>query len=175
MGNENAHIQPLCFGELFLFSPMEQFEYQGKNENSKHMSLTFSMLQWWLVHASESMFLFVSSCCLSFFLFFFYPHGCFSLWACMYGFCNFAALICVPMCFCEFTNLSELQSFTWCTVICCVIRINNNNQKIIINNLRNSNTKIAKLKCPCNKIFHIPGWTVWGWGKNWDIILFFPL
>lgn len=46
MGHKNAHIQPLCFGELFLFSPMEQFEYQGKNKNGKHVSLTFSMLQW---------------------------------------------------------------------------------------------------------------------------------
>lgn len=32
MGNKNAHIQPLFFGELFLFSPMEQFEYQRRKK-----------------------------------------------------------------------------------------------------------------------------------------------
>lgn len=61
MENKNAHIQPLCFGELLLFPSMGQFEYEGKNKKGKHMSLSFCKLQWGLVHASESTFVFSSS------------------------------------------------------------------------------------------------------------------
>lgn len=161
------HIFSLCaLGSSSCFHPWSNLSIKEKTKtvNTCH-SLSACFSGDWCMPVSRCFCLFPLVASLSFL--FFYPHGCFSLWACMYGFCNFAALICVPMCLCEFTNLSELQSFTWCTVIGCVIRI--------IRNLRNSNTKSAKLKCPLNKIFHIPGWTGWGWGKKWGIILFFPL
>lgn len=90
MEHKNAHIQPLRFGELLLLPSMEQFEYRGRNRKGKHMSLSFSMLHWWLVHASAStvfcLFALVAS------LFCASP-GCLPLWACIYGFCNFAAFI----------------------------------------------------------------------------------
>lgn len=64
MENKNAYIQPLCFGELLLFPSMEQFECWGKNEKGKHMSLSFSKLQWWRLQGSEMSCLF--ACCLAF-------------------------------------------------------------------------------------------------------------
>lgn len=56
---KNAHIQPLRFGELFLFSPIEQFEHQGR-KTTKPVNICHSLsatLQWWLAHGGESVLL----------------------------------------------------------------------------------------------------------------------
>lgn len=90
---KNAHIQPLRFRELFLFSPIEQFEASRKknNKTSKHMSLTFSNAS--VVTGARrwvSVFVCVSSS----------PPGCSALPTRMYGF-----VISPSVCVCQFASL----------------------------------------------------------------------
>lgn len=114
---KNAHIQPLRFRELFLFSPIEQFEHQGR-KTTKPVNICHSLsatLQWWLAHGGESVFLSVSRRL---------PPAALRSASVHVWICNLAVCVCLPICLLvNLTITLRAHSFTWSNISACHITI----------------------------------------------------